>query len=91
MFFESLAECSLHSMVVHPKDRTRKEHQCGTIYNITCGIDSSHTDMGVNRWGTGGRAPHFSASGDSIGIVPKHFSVKKNCGGYTLTHHSPGT
>ena len=30
-------------MVVHPKDKTPKEHQCGTIYNITCDMDSSHT------------------------------------------------
>ena len=34
---------TLHSMVVHPKDKTPKEHRCGTIYNITCDIDSSHT------------------------------------------------
>ena len=30
-------------MVVHPKDKTHKEHQCRTIYNITCDIDSSYT------------------------------------------------
>ena len=29
---------TLCSMVVHPKDRTPKGHQCGTIYNITCDI-----------------------------------------------------
>ena len=34
---------TLRSMVVHPKDQTPKEHKCGTIYNITCDIDSSHT------------------------------------------------
>ena len=31
------------SMLVHPKDKTPKEHRRGTIYNITCDIDSSHT------------------------------------------------
>ena len=31
------------SMVLHHKDKTPKEHKCGTIYNITCDIDSSHT------------------------------------------------
>ena len=34
---------TLRSMVVHPKDKTPKEHRHGTIYNITCDIDSSHT------------------------------------------------
>ena len=34
---------TLRSMVVHPKDETPKEHRCGTIYIITCDIDSSHT------------------------------------------------
>ena len=33
----------LRSMVLHHKDKTPKEHWCGTIYNITCDIDSSHT------------------------------------------------
>ena len=33
----------LRSMAVHPKDKTPKEHRCGTIYNITYDIDSSHT------------------------------------------------
>ena len=33
----------LRSMVLHHKDKTPKEHLCGTIYNITCNIDSSHT------------------------------------------------
>ncbi|KAK2174117.1 hypothetical protein NP493_827g00018 [Ridgeia piscesae] len=32
---------TLRSMVVHPKDKTPKEHRCGTIYNITCDTDSS--------------------------------------------------
>ncbi|KAK2180180.1 hypothetical protein NP493_454g04017 [Ridgeia piscesae] len=40
---------TLHSMVVHPKDRTLKEHQCGTIYNIMCDIDSSHTYIGETK------------------------------------------
>ena len=31
----------LRSMVVHPKDKTPKEHRRGTIYNITCDIDTS--------------------------------------------------
>jgi hypothetical protein len=31
------------SMLVHPKDKTPKEHRRGTIYNITCDIESSHT------------------------------------------------
>ena len=26
--------------------KTPKEHQCGTIYNITCDIDNSHTYIG---------------------------------------------
>ena len=34
---------TLRSMIVHPKDKTPKEHKCGTIYDITCDIDSSHT------------------------------------------------
>ena len=38
---------TLRSMVVHPKDKTPKEHQCGTIHNVRCDIDSSHTYMGV--------------------------------------------
>ena len=33
----------LRSMAVHRKDKTPKEHRCGTIYNITCDIDSTHT------------------------------------------------
>ena len=48
-------------------------------------------DTGVDRWGTGGTRPppHFSAWGDSIGIVPPpHFSAQKNCEAYSLTHHS---
>ena len=40
---------TLHSMVVHPKDITPKEHQCGTIYNISCDIDSSHTYIGETK------------------------------------------
>ena len=40
--------------------------------------------------GDGGDAspPHFSGWGDSIGIVPPHFSVQKNCEAYSLTQHS---
>ena len=34
---------TLRSIIVHPKDKTPKEHQYGTIYNIMCDIDSSHT------------------------------------------------
>ena len=34
---------TLRSMAVHPKDNTPKEHRSGTIYNIMCDIDSSHT------------------------------------------------
>ena len=37
---------TLRSMIVCPEDRAPKEHQCGTIYNITCDIDSSHTYIG---------------------------------------------
>ena len=40
---------TLRSMVVHPKDKTSKEHQCGTINSITCDIDSSHTYIGKPR------------------------------------------
>ncbi|KAK2187211.1 hypothetical protein NP493_175g03004 [Ridgeia piscesae] len=40
---------TLCSMVVHPKDKTPKEHQCGTIYNIMCDIDSSHTCIGETK------------------------------------------
>ena len=40
---------TLHSMVVHPKDKTPKEHKCGTIYNITCDTDSSHTYIGETK------------------------------------------
>ena len=40
---------TLSSMIVHPKDKTPKEHQCGTIYNITCDIDSSHTYIGETK------------------------------------------
>ena len=36
---------TLRSMVLHHKDKTPKEHRRGTIYNITCDIDSSHTYM----------------------------------------------
>ena len=39
--------------------------------------------------GRGGRVPHFSEWGDSIGIVPPpHFSVQKNCEAYSLTQYS---
>ena len=34
---------TLRSTVLHHKEKTPKEHICGTIYNITCDIDSSHT------------------------------------------------
>ena len=40
---------TLRSMVVHPKDKIPKENKCGTIYNITCDIDSSHTDIGETK------------------------------------------
>ena len=40
---------TLRSMIVHPKDKTPKERQCGTIYNITCDIDSSHTYIGETK------------------------------------------
>ena len=40
---------TIRSMVVHPKDKTPKEHKCGTIYNITCDIDSSHTYIGETK------------------------------------------
>ena len=40
---------TLRSMIVHPKDKTPKEYQCGTIYNITCDIDSSHTYIGETK------------------------------------------
>ena len=33
----------------HPRDKTPKEHQCGTIYNITCDSDSSHTYIGETK------------------------------------------
>ena len=36
----------LRSMVVHLKDKTPNDHQCGTIYHITCDNDSSHTCFG---------------------------------------------
>ena len=36
---------TLCSMVVHPKDKTPKEHQCRTIYNNTC----SHTYIGETK------------------------------------------
>ena len=45
------------------------------------------TITGVDRWGTG--VPPLFSVGDSIGIVPPpHFSVQKNCGACSLTHHS---
>jgi len=40
---------NIRSMVVHPKDKTPKEHQCGTIYNTTCDNDSSHTYIGETK------------------------------------------
>ena len=33
---------TLQSVVVHLKDRILKEHQCRTIYHVTCDNDSSH-------------------------------------------------
>ena len=45
----ALPQNTLCSMVVHPKDKTPKEHQCGTINNITCDIDSSHTCVGETK------------------------------------------
>ena len=36
-------------LTVHPKDKTPKEHECGTIYNITCDIESSHTYIGETK------------------------------------------
>ena len=40
---------TLCSIVVHPKDSIPKEHKCGTIYNIMCDIDSSHTYIGETK------------------------------------------
>ena len=40
---------TLCSMIVHPKDKTPKEHQCGTICNVTCDIDNSHTYIGETK------------------------------------------
>ena len=34
---------TLRSRLVHPKDKTPMEHQCGTIYQITCDTDPKHT------------------------------------------------
>ena len=36
----------MRSMLVHPKDKTPKERQCGTIYHITCNDDPKHTYVG---------------------------------------------
>ena len=37
------------SMIYLLWSKTPKEHQCGTIYNITCDIDSSHTYIGETK------------------------------------------
>ena len=34
---------TLRSMILHPKEKTPKEHQCGTIYNITFDNDRDHS------------------------------------------------
>ena len=34
---------TMSSMLVHPKNKTPKERQCGTIYHITCNDDPKHT------------------------------------------------
>ena len=65
----------LRSVVVHLKNRTPKEHQCTehqcrTIYNMTCDTDSSHTYIGETKrplsrgeWRSHGRAPDCQSRG----------------------------
>jgi len=40
---------TLRSKLVHPKDKTPTEHQCGTIYHITCDNDHGHTYIGESK------------------------------------------
>ena len=40
---------TIRSMLVHPKDKTPKERQCGTIYHITCDVDPTHTYIGETK------------------------------------------
>ena len=40
---------TLRSKLVHPKDKTPMEGQCGTIYHITCSTDPNHTYVGESK------------------------------------------
>ena len=40
---------TMRSMLVHTKDKTPKERQCGTIYHITCTNDPKHTYVGESK------------------------------------------
>jgi len=40
---------ALRPVTVHPKDRTPKEHQCGTIYHMTHDNNSNHTYIGETK------------------------------------------
>ena len=79
---------TLRSMVVHPKDKTHKEHQCGTIYNIMCDIDSSHTYIGETKRTLGQRfkehtnldeptgvGDHCRATGHSVSLIEEHKNI----------------
>lgn len=72
---------TLRSSLVHPKDKTPKEYQCGTIYHITCDIDPSHTYIGESKRPFGvrfkehtkldkptGVGDHCNATGHSVSL-----------------------
>ena len=40
---------TFHSVVMPLKDRTQKEHLCGTIYHIICDNNSSHMYIGETK------------------------------------------
>ena len=43
------ASNTIRSLLVHPKDKTPKENQCGTIYQITCDVNPDHTYIGESK------------------------------------------
>ena len=60
---------TLCSMVVHPKDKTQKEHQYGTTYYITCDIKSRHTYTGETKRTLSQRFKEYTNLDKPTGVV----------------------
>ena len=67
---------TMSSMLAHPKDKTLKERQCGTIYHITCNDDPKHTYIGESKWPLGVRFKKHTKLDRPTGVVGKHCLIR---------------